>query len=54
MVVRSDAQGGTAAVDSEQAQELRYEDVPYVLIYATVGNILCFSWTRKPMFVMSA
>ena len=38
-VVLSAAQGETAAVDSGQAQDVRYEDVPYVLIYATVGNI---------------
>ena len=37
-VVLWDVQGETAAVDSRQAQDEQYEDVPYVLIYATVRD----------------
>ena len=38
MLVLLDAQAEAAAVDSGQAQDVQHEDVPYVLIYATVGN----------------
>ena len=42
-VVLWDAQGETAVVDSGQAQDAQYEDVPYVLIYATVRSICQYS-----------
>ena len=42
MPVLLDAQVETAAVDSAQAQDVRYEDVPYVLIYATVRSFFAF------------